>query len=196
VALGILLGGHPTCQRKENSIMLLLLRKADRIIDYICLIFSGFGSLLMALLTIVVFAEVISRYFFSFPFAFTTELTTIFFPWMVFVMTVEVTRNRDHLAITVFRRMFPIQIRRIMVLSSSLVMLMFSVCMVWSAVELTVASWNITLAVLQFMTKAYLYGSLVVSFTFVSFVIIVNFLKLLVGEDTINDQGVAEGSPI
>jgi TRAP-type transport system small permease protein len=172
------------------------IRTVDRIIDRICVVFSGAGSILMALLTVVVFGEVISRYFFSFPFAFATELTLIFFPWMVFVMTVEVTRNRDHLAIIVFRRMFAKPIQRLMALFSSLVMLVFSVYMVWSAVELTAASWNITLAVLQFMTKAYLYGSLVVCFTFVSVVLVVNFLKLLLGEDTVNDQGEAESSAI
>lgn len=157
----------------------------DRIVSLLVRVFSVLGAVLMALLTIVVFTEVVSRYFFGLPIAFTGELTTVIFPWMTFLMAVEVTKNRDHISITYFRGLLPKKTQWLLRLFSMLVVLSFSVFMVVSSYRLSVASININLPVLRFMTKAHQYSSLTVSFLLISLVAFSEVIRFLVSQDTI-----------
>jgi TRAP-type C4-dicarboxylate transport system permease small subunit len=168
-------------QKKERKTMMTMLRAVDSVLVKVMKIFSAASSFLMMLLTIVVFGEVISRYFFGFPITFSSELTTIFFPWMVFLMAVEVTRNRDHMAITVFRGMMPARVQSFLRFFAVFVMLFFSGYMVVSSYELSATSSSITLPVLRFMTKAYLYSSLLVSFTLIFLVLVIQLVELASG---------------
>lgn len=156
----------------------------DRCINVLVRAFSIVGAVLMALLTLVVFTEVISRYFFGLPIAFTGELTTVLFPWMVFLMAIEVTRNRDHLSITFFRGLLPERVQWVLRLFSMLVVLAFSVFMVISSYQLSVASVNINLPVLRFMTRAHQYSSLTVSFSIISLVAVSECIRFLALHET------------
>ena len=142
----------------------------------------------MAALTLVVFTEVFSRYVFGLPIAFTGELTTVIFPWMVFLMAVEVTRNRDHISITYFRGLLPQRAQWWLRLLSLLVVLGFSVFMVISSYQLSVASMAIRLPVLRFMNKAHQYSSLTVSFLLIALVALSEIVRFL----AIGDQPKAD----
>jgi len=149
----------------------------DRIIERLISLFSALGGGLMVLLTLVVFGEIVSRYFLGLPITFSSELTSVIFPWIVFLMAVEVTKRNDHIAITLFCNLGPPWLRRAMAIFAQGVMLVFSVCLTYSSYLLCVASQHITLPVLTFMTKVYQYSAITVSFALVSIVLLLRLIR-------------------
>ena len=149
----------------------------DRIIERLISLFSALGGGLMVLLTLVVFGEIVSRYFLGLPITFSSELTSVIFPWIVFLMAVEVTKRNDHIAITLFCNLGPPWLRRAMAIFAQGVMLFFSASLTYSSYLLCVASQHITLPVLTFMTKVYQYSAITVSFTLVSIVLLLRLIR-------------------
>ena len=149
----------------------------DTTCEKVIAVFSALGAGLMVLLTLVVFGEIISRYFLGLPITFSSELTSVIFPWMVFLMVVEVTKRNDHIAITLFRDLAPPFLRRILDILVQCIMLFFSLFLVYSSYELCVASRDITLPVLSFMTKVYQYVAITVSFGLVSLVLLLRLIR-------------------
>lgn len=162
--------------------MRAVLDAAESVLDALIALFSGLGAALMLCLTLVVFGEIISRYFLGLPITFSTELTTIIFPWMVFLMAVEVTRNNDHIAISLFRDMARPRVQRFLIILSQGIMLFFALLLVYSSYQLCVASRHITMPVLQFLTKVYQYAAITLSFVFVALVLILRLLREFRGE--------------
>lgn len=149
----------------------------DGAIEKVIVVFSALGAGLMVLLTLVVFGEIVSRYFLGLPITFSSELTSVIFPWIVFLMVVEVTKRNDHIAITLFSDMTPPVARRILSVLTQCIMLFFSLCLTYSSYELCVASRHITLPVLSFMTKVYQYAAITVSFSLVSVVLLLRVIR-------------------
>ncbi|MFA5028910.1 MAG: TRAP transporter small permease [Candidatus Methylomirabilota bacterium] len=154
-----------------------LLDMIDRAIERLIALFSALGGGLMVLLTLVVFGEIVSRYFLGLPITFSSELTSVIFPWIVFLMAVEVTQRNDHIAITLFCSLGPPWLRRAMTIFTLSVMLFFSACLTYSSYLLCVASQHITLPVLTFLTKVYQYSAITVSFALVSIVLLLRLLR-------------------
>lgn len=134
--------------------------------------------LLMVLLTLVVFAEVLSRYVFNYPISFSTELTQLFFPWMIFLGTVAVTKNEDHLKITVLQEKFNRGVQVVMQIFGKAVMLIFSIYMVYASYLLAQAVRMQPLPMLQ-ISKSWLYISVTVSFTFVAILLVLQIILLI-----------------
>jgi TRAP-type transport system small permease protein len=149
----------------------------DRTIERLIAVFSALGGGLMVLLTLVVFGEIVSRYFLGLPITFSSELTTVIFPWIVFLMAVEVTQRNDHIAITLFCDLAPPRLRRLLAVLTQCIMLFFSLLLTYSSYELCVASRHITLPVLTFMTKVYQYAAITVSFGLVSIVLLLRLIR-------------------
>ncbi|WP_231572602.1 TRAP transporter small permease [Halobacillus sp. BBL2006] len=134
--------------------------------------------LLMVLLTLVVFAEVLSRYVFNYPISFSTELTQLFFPWMIFLGTVAVTKNEEHLKITVLQERFGRGVQLILQLFAKVVMLLFSIYMVYASYLLAQAVRLQPLPMLQ-ISKSWLYVSVTVSFTIVALLLVLQIILLI-----------------
>ncbi|WP_232324917.1 TRAP transporter small permease [Halobacillus mangrovi] len=134
--------------------------------------------LLMVLLTLVVFAEVLSRYVFNYPISFSTELTQLFFPWMIFLGTVAVTKNEDHLKITVLQEKMGRGVQLVMQIFGKAVMLIFSIYMVYASYLLAQAVRMQPLPMLQ-ISKSWLYISVTVSFTFVAILLVLQIILLI-----------------
>jgi TRAP-type C4-dicarboxylate transport system permease small subunit len=149
----------------------------DSLLERLIAIFSALGGGLMVLLTLVVFGEIVSRYFLGLPITFSSELTSIIFPWIVFLMAVEVTQRNDHIAITLFCHLGPPGLRRMMAIFTQAVMLFFSLLLTYSSYLLCVASQHITLPVLTFMTKVYQYSAITVAFSLVSLVLLLRLVR-------------------
>jgi TRAP-type C4-dicarboxylate transport system permease small subunit len=138
---------------------------------------SAVSGGLMVLLTLVVFGEIVSRYLFSLPITFSSELTTIIFPWIVCLMAVEITRNGDHIAITLFRDLTPLRLQRILIILTELVMLAFAGMLAYASYELCLAARDITLPVLTFLTKVYQYSAITLSFSLVTVVLLLRLVR-------------------
>ncbi len=137
-----------------------------------------FASILMVLLTIVVFGEVLSRYVFNFPIVFSTELTSLLFPWVVFIAAISVTKNEDHLSINFVRDKMPRKGRIITFAITKLIMMYFSFYMVLSSYQIAKAVVNQPLPMLR-ISKAWLYASVTVSFSMILIILTYQFILIL-----------------
>lgn len=142
--------------RVEKNKFAVIIESLTKVVDVI-------SSILMVLLTIVVFGEVLSRYVFNFPLVFSNELTKLFFPWLIFLTAISVTKNEDHLSINYFREKMSKTGQKIAFLFAKLVMLYFSVFMMISSFQISKAVESQLLPVLR-ISKAWLYLSVTVSF--------------------------------
>lgn len=140
-----------------------------------------FSSIMLVLLTLVVFAEVLSRYVFDFPLVFSTELTNVLFPWMIFVAAISVTKNEDHLSINYFRELLPKAGQKIAFIFSKLVMLYFSTFMVISSYKIALAVAQQPLPMLR-ISKSWLYSSITVSFSAIIIILIYQLVMIFMNK--------------
>ena len=138
---------------------------------------SMVASILMVFLTVVVFGEVLSRYVFKTPFVFTTELTALLFPWMVFLGAVAVTRDNEHLSINLVKESLPNVAKRFLTYFEKAVMIVFSIFMVKSSLELTEVFANQSLRTID-ISRAWPYYSMVVSFSLMALVILLQVIVM------------------
>ena len=172
---------------KKNMIATIV----DRFIDVVDLL----ASIMMVLLTVIVFAEVVSRYFFSLPLVFSNELTMLLFPWVIFIAAISVTKNEGHLSINVFREKLPPTMQRWAFLFSKLVMLYFSFYMMVSSFRLAESVVNQTMPMLR-ISRSWLFASLTVSFAFITIILLYQIVLILIKrleppreEDVLHDLG-------
>ncbi|WP_229717813.1 TRAP transporter small permease [Thalassobacillus devorans] len=146
------------------------------------------AGILMVLLTLVVFAEVLSRYVFDYPISSSTEMTQLLFPWMIFLGTIAVTKNEDHLKITVLQERFSLGAQWVMQLFAKVVMLLFSVYMVYASYLLASAVQMQPLPMLR-ISKSWLYISVTVSFVLVCLLLILQVVLLIRRRNTFMEGG-------
>lgn len=144
---------------------------AEKLLDVITTVINITTCLLMSILTVVVFGEVLSRYVFKTPFVFTTELTAIIFPWLVFLGAVAVTRKNEHLSINFIKTALPLKVQSVFSYVEKFVMLFFTIFMLKSSCELTEVFSRQTLRTIE-ISRAWPYYSMVVAFALMTFVII------------------------
>jgi TRAP-type C4-dicarboxylate transport system permease small subunit len=140
-----------------------------------------FASIMLVLLTLVVFGEVLSRYVFNFPLVFSNELTKVLFPWMIFVAAISVTKNEDHLSINYFRDLLPKAGQKIAFILSKLVMLYFSFYMMISSYKLAMGVVNQPLPMLR-ISKSWLYASMTVSFAAIIIILIYQLVLIFMNK--------------
>lgn len=152
------------------------------LMDKIMGIIDAFSCVLMVLLTLVVFIEVFSRYIFNLPIKITGEMTQLIFPWLVFMTTIAVTRNDDHLALHYVRNKLPKIGQKIVVIITKLIMVYFSFFMLISSYQLSVAVINQPLPVLR-ISKAWLYSSVTVAFFGVTIILIYQIVMIILNKE-------------
>ncbi|MDQ0252998.1 TRAP-type C4-dicarboxylate transport system permease small subunit [Evansella vedderi] len=136
---------------------------------------------LMALLTLVVFSEVLSRYVFNYPLVFSNELTQLLFPWTIFLGIIAVTKNEGHLSITFFRELLPKAMQKLAFIFSKLVMLYFSFYMLVSSYNLAQTVSNQVLPMLR-ISRAWLFYSVVVSFAAITIILIYQLVLIFMNK--------------
>ncbi|OLO28971.1 TRAP C4-dicarboxylate transporter [Alkalihalophilus pseudofirmus] len=149
----------------------------DKTINILDLLASG----LMALLTLVVFSEVLSRYVFNFPLVFSNELTQLLFPWVIFIAIISVTKNEGHLSINFFRELMPKTFQKWAFIFSKLVMLYFSLYMLISSYQLAQAVSNQVLPMLR-ISRAWLFYSVVVSFAAITIILLYQLVLIFMNK--------------
>ncbi|XQY92254.1 TRAP transporter small permease [Metabacillus sp. HB246100] len=140
-----------------------------------------FASAMMAFLTIIVFAEVLSRYVFNYPLVYSNELTLLLFPWVIFIGAISITKSEGHLSITFFRELMPKKVQKWMYLFSKAVMLYFSFYMMISSYEIAKAVSQQVMPVLR-ISKAWLYASITVSFLAIMILLVYQIICILLNK--------------
>ena len=86
------------------------------------------GSILLALMASIAFVNVVVRYCSTFSFAWSEELTTNFFVWIVLLGTACAFRDRSNLCVALFYSKLPSSLRTLCyILSLALALIFFSV---------------------------------------------------------------------
>ncbi|WP_044022482.1 TRAP transporter small permease [Bacillus sp. SG-1] len=152
-----------------------------KILDRFINVIDVFASILMVLLTMVVFGEVLSRYVFNFPLVFSTELTNLLFPWIIFITAISVTKNEDHLSINFLRDKMSRNGRKITFILTKLVMMFFSFYMVLSSYQIAKSVVNQPLPMLR-ISKAWLYSSVTVSFTLIFIILTYQLIMIIMNK--------------
>jgi len=145
----------------------------EKIVNVITVI----SSVLMTLLTIIVFAEVLSRYVFNFPIVVSSQLTSLLFPWLIFLGSIAVTYYEEHLAITFVREKFPEKVQKIIVVFEKLIILFFTIAIMVAAYDLSQAVANQSIPLLK-ISKSWLYYSLVFPFIGIVISVIMHLIQL------------------
>jgi len=138
------------------------------------------SSALMVILVSVVLIEVAARYFFNSPFTFTYDLTSLLFPWIVFLSLISVTYHKEHIGIVLFISKLSLQNRRIVAIINEILTLFFIFFMFIGAIQLSIAVSNQMIGNL-YMSKTFYYLSLVVSLAFILFLKINEIIAILKG---------------
>lgn len=144
--------------------MLKIFNILERIVNVIC-------ALLVALLTIVVGTEVISRYFFGFPIIITTELTNITFPWIVALAATTITMHDENISLLFVKEKFKGRMRFILEIFLRVLSILFCVFMMKSSFDLNVTLSSQRMALLGF-SKVVLYSSVFFSFSVMTLILV------------------------
>lgn len=152
-----------------------VLKAFEKGIDIFCRLMEIIGGILMAALTLDVFLNVIFRAI-NRPIIVSVELTTIFFPWIVCVAMIVIARRSENTALVLFFDKFKGIARHIAVFFINGVMFAFSAVMAKSAYELSASLANEFLS-LTHLSKAFTYGSMVIGFVGVCFMLVFNVVE-------------------
>ncbi|MGM8212796.1 TRAP transporter small permease [Virgibacillus sp. W0430] len=169
---------------------MIQIRSVKDIFELLAKVVIAFTSALMVLLTAVVFFNVIARYFFDVPIAFTYELVELLFPWIVFLAVINVTYDNENIDIQFFAKLLPKPIQVILAFFVKAVMLFFSVYITISSFSLASAVQNHTMPLLG-ISKSWLYWSVSCSFTGVSLVIIYQTIVMIMSKGDLQEGGKA-----
>src|SRR5690625_817874 len=105
---------------------MIQVRSVKDIFDLLAKIIIIFTSVLMVALTAVVFFNVIVRYFFKIPIAFTYEMVELLFPWIVFLAVINVTLDNENIDIQFFVKLLPKPLQVLSAYFTKAIMLFFS----------------------------------------------------------------------
>src|SRR5437762_13215011 len=111
----------------NGSIIDALTRANGRITNWLARI----AEIALALIAVVTFCDVIGRYFFHAPFAFTVELTSFAMAVIVFFGVGLVTHEDAHISADVVTLRLPARLRAMFALVTNLLALGFLVLMAW-----------------------------------------------------------------
>jgi TRAP-type C4-dicarboxylate transport system permease small subunit len=103
-------------------------------------------------------AKVVSRYALASPMAWTEELATMLFAWLVFIGASLALKKHEHFAIELFVEMLPDRARRLAQTSSLLLVLLFCALLVVYGVKLVVNFWSVLTPMLE-VSRGWVYLS-------------------------------------
>lgn len=143
----------------------------DRILEWICVILLG-------LMTVLVTYQVIVRYFFNNPNAYTETISKYAFVWMVLYASAYVFGMRDHMNIAFVRDRMPRTIRIILEMVSELIVAVFALGVMVYGGYLQTTKQMIQLDASLQIPIGYIYSAVPISALFIIFYFIYNETKL------------------
>ena len=121
-----------------------------KIIDYINFTVKHILNLILAILTAVVFAQVIFRFAINQPLAWTEELAIYCLVWITFLGAAYALSLKAHIAVDFFTSLFPLFIRKVLYTLAVLVSVTFYGILVYQGYILTMHSMTQLSPVLRF----------------------------------------------
>ena len=100
------------------------------------------GVLLLTSICVVAVVKVASRYLFRNPSSWAEEVATYLFVWMTFVGASLALKKHEHFAIEILVDKLPERAAACMRLVSALLVVIFSMIVVWYGAKLTVHGWH------------------------------------------------------
>lgn len=155
------------------------IKKIDKVVHLLSNLLSGIAGIMMALLTVFVFAEVLCRYVFKSPIVITNEMTNILFPWIVSLSAISIARDDGNTALVFIKQKFKGNLRHVVEIAVHVIMLYFSVFMAVASFSLC-KSLAKEILVLTGISKAMVYGSMFIGFVGITLVVSFNLLKYVV----------------
>lgn len=116
------------------------------------------GAVLLAAMCVVAVVQVVSRYIFASPPAWTEEMAMLLFAWLVFVGAALALKHNEHFAVDVLVTALPAWPRRIVHLLILILTLVFSGLLMWFGERLAEDNWTVKTAVLE-IPRTWLYAS-------------------------------------
>ena len=143
----------------------------DKILEWVCVV-------LLSLMTILVTYQVIVRYFFDRPNAYTEVLSKYMFVWLIMFGSAYVFGLREHMNIAVVRDKMPTKLRIVIEMISELIIVLFAVgVLIYGGFKQTVDQMGQLDAALQ-IPIGFIYAAVPISSCFIIFYFIYNEIKL------------------
>lgn len=99
------------------------------------------GSIILAGMALLTFANVITRYVITYPLAFTEEITISMFVWIVLLGTSIAFRKNAHLAMSFFYDLMPLPVKKLFFVLSTLMSLCFFSLLTWLGMTQVMDEW-------------------------------------------------------
>lgn len=157
-------------------------RVLDKMLEWICVI-------LLSIMTVLVTYQVIVRYFFDKPNAYTEVISKYMFVWLIMYGSAYVFGLREHMNIAVVRDKMPAKIRIIVEMISELIIVLFAVGVLIYGGFKQMADQMVQLDAALQIPMGVIYSAVPISSCFIIFYFIVNE-KLLIAElKSTNEKG-------
>jgi TRAP-type C4-dicarboxylate transport system permease small subunit len=147
-------------------------RVFDKMLEWICVI-------LLSLMTILVTYQVIVRYFFNNPNAYTEVLSKYMFVWLIMYGSAYVFGLREHMNIAVVRDKMPAKMRIIIEMISELVIVLFAVGVLIYGGFKQMADQMVQLDAALQIPMGIIYSAVPISSCFIVFYFIINERNLI-----------------
>lgn len=148
------------------------------IVDTLFKVIDCVSNVLLIILTFLVALEVMGRSFFNNSFIYVTPLTSVVFPWMVFLAIIGATKNNEHISVNFVLNKLPFKAKKTVLLFNKLVMLFFSIFMLFSSYNLSMSVAEIMEPIIN-ISKFWLYSSMIVAFAGTAIVIFVQIISII-----------------
>jgi TRAP-type C4-dicarboxylate transport system permease small subunit len=89
------------------------------------------GAIILAVMAVITFVNVITRYVIKYPLAFTEEITVSMFVWLVLIGTSIGFRKNAHLAMTFVYDMAPVNVRKVFFFIANGLCVIFFALLAW-----------------------------------------------------------------
>ena len=117
------------------------------------------GAVLFAIMTVILFAQVVSRYVFNHSITWAEELATMMFVWMVYLGCAGAITKRKHLSIEAFVTAMPFKVRKVLLIIDDIIFAVFAIYLIFPMMAMVqnYAAKGAVSAILRF-PKAVSYG--------------------------------------
>jgi len=137
-----------------------------------------FSAVLLMALVFIVLIEIAARYFFNSPFTFTYDLTSLLFPWIVFLSMISVTHHKEHIGLVFLKNKLPKRLKNISSIINDFLESSFIAFMFIGTIKLSIAVSNQMIGNL-YMSKAFYYLPLDVAFAIILYMKINEIIGIL-----------------
>ena len=153
----------------------------QKLIDFICQIFSFLMVAALGLMVVMVFGNVVLRYGFNSGITASEELSRWLFVWMTFLGSVVALRHHGHLGTDSLVSRLPVMGKKICLAATHIIMLFMCWLIFSGGLKQTKINFGTSSAVME-ASMAWLYSSGVVFSVLAAVIILNEFWKLLSGQ--------------